>query len=440
MEPLLVFPVTKTAMTRFAHIADVHLGAFRDARLRELNLQAFEKAMAECGRRQVDFVIIAGDLFDINIPDLAVVERAVRAMRQLKTPIYAVYGSHDYSPTQTSVIDVLNEAGVLQKVSSGRYVETHENKGATESRGEKKENDASATGLSKLQLDVLTDPKTGVKITGISARKLGLEKTYFQDLDAAALEAISGPKIFVFHCAIQEHKPQSLQRVDAVPLSLFPKGFDYYAGGHVHARLLTDYGSGKIAYPGPLSAADFRDMEEAASAPHGFYVVDLDAKNVEFVPVGFGHVQLVRVDADGKTAQAANEKILQACQDVQTSDIGLLHAKGTLCEGKASDIDWTAARKALELKCPIVYLNNALESKERQSVRVDAQHPEAIAENVFKEVFADRTLAQGFGKDAGVKLALDLLRVLREENPGDNKKRWEDVVAAKAEKVLGIES
>ncbi len=70
-------------MARFAHIADCHLGAFRDARLRELNLQAFEKALDEVAKQNVDFVIIAGDLFDISIPDLSVVERAVRKMRQL---------------------------------------------------------------------------------------------------------------------------------------------------------------------------------------------------------------------------------------------------------------------------------------------------------------------------------------------------------------------
>src|SRR3989338_811625 len=207
-------------MVRFAHIADVHLGAFRDAALRELNIQAFEKALEEIRARNVDFVIIAGDLFDISIPDLSVVERAVRKMREIQVPIYAVYGSHDYSPTQTSIIDVLNEAGVLQKVSSGQYAEDNEVQKEKETPTSKPEKEKDLTPnapvlpdnrtapearTQKLKLDVITDPKTGVKITGISARKLGLEKTYFQDLDATALEAIAGPKIFVFHCAIQEH-------------------------------------------------------------------------------------------------------------------------------------------------------------------------------------------------------------------------------------------
>jgi len=118
----------------------------------------------------------------------------------------------------------------------------------------------------------------------------------------------------------------------------------------------------------------------------------------------------------------------------------LLHAFGTLLEGKPSDIDWNSARKALEQKCPIVYVNNALESKERQQVRVEAQTPSAIAEKVFREVLADRQLPEGLTKDAGVKLAMDLLEILRQENPGDNKKRWEELVAAKGAQVLQVEA
>ncbi len=458
-------------MVLFAHIADSHLGAFRDPALRELNLRAFEKALDECKKRDVDFLIIAGDLFDISIPDLSVVERAVRKLRELEKPVYAVYGSHDYSPTQTSVIDVLNEARVLTKVSCGEYGKAlapdsdEENRNTGKAGPDTKNADAIAGGREtkpqnahlpdeiirkndtdapsaifgkkqKLRLDVLTDPKTGVKITGISARKLGLEKTYFQDLDAEALEKMAGPKIFVFHCAIQEHKPSTLQRVDAVPLSLFPKGFDYYAGGHVHARLLTDFGNGKIVYPGPLSFADFRDLEEVTHQEHGFYAVDLDARKAEFVPVHVAAVRLVRVDAEGLDAKSADAKIQSACNDAQTGDVLLLHVKGTLSQGKPSEIDWQKARKTLVQRGPVVYLNNALETRERNQVRVDAKGPEAISEKVFRESLADSSWSQTLKGESGVKTSLALLEALREENPGDTKKRWDDVVAAKGEKVL----
>ncbi len=433
-------------MARFAHIADVHLGAFRDPLLRERNVRAFETAMAEAARRNVDFAIIAGDLFDISIPDLTVVQRAVRAMRAFGKPVYAVYGSHDYSPTQTSVIDVLNEAGVLTKVSSGAYADENADKTPAQESGNAKHsanenpeaNPASVAPRPKLVLDVLTDPKTGVKITGISARKLGLEKTYFRDLDTASLEALCGPKVFVFHCAIEDFKPSSLKRVDAVPLSVFPKGFDYYAGGHVHDRLLVEALGGKLVFTGPLSAADFHDLQELAKAPHGFYVVDVDAKTADFVPVDFGRVVALTLDANGMGAAAANEKLQALAQNAPACDVALLHMRGTLTEGKPSEVDTGAARKILLEKSASVYVNNALAAAEREAVFVDAEKPDEIAKKVFREMLADRDFSDALSGEKGTQKALALLEALRTENPGETKKRFEDVLAERAKKVLNI--
>lgn len=405
-------------MAKFAHLADIHLGAFRDQRLRELNLNAFETALDEAAKKNVDFAVIAGDLFHINIPDLAVVERAVRKMREFGKPVYAVYGSHDFSPTQTSIIDILHEAGVLTKVSSGNYV------------------DAETGGKQKLQLEPVTDAKTGVKLCGISARKLGMEKTYFQDLDAHALEALPGQKIFVFHCAIQEHKPQNLQRVDAVPLSLFPKGFDYYAGGHVHERLLTNFGQGQLAYPGPLFAADFRDLESLSKQPHGFYVVELGGRT-EFVPVAACRTHHERVSVEELDAQTAQEKILAAARKTPACDVALLEARGTLSRGKPSDVAWNKIRDALQQNGRIAYINkNQLQAKEQKSVRVTGHDPSQIATSVFRESLADRDVDPSFKGDAGTRKSLALLDVLKQENPGETKKRWEEKIVSDAIQVL----
>ncbi|MBI5036811.1 exonuclease SbcCD subunit D [Candidatus Micrarchaeota archaeon] len=398
-------------MVKFAHIADVHLGAFRDQRLREMNLKAFGKALDECARQNVDFVIIAGDLFDVNIPDLGIVEKAVQKMKALQKPVYVVYGSHDYSPTQTSVIDVLNEAGVLKKVSSGEYVD------------------------GKLKLDFVEDEKTKAKITGISARKLGLEKTYFKDLDAGALEHEQGYKIFVFHCAVAEHKPSSLQKMDATPLSLFPKGFDYYAGGHVHHRFVSEYGKGKIAEPGPLFAADFRDLDGLAEENHGFFLVENG--NMQFVPVRVCQVRRAKVGADGLTAEEAGERIRKACGEVEKGDVVLLHVRGKLKHGKPSDIKWSEIREMLERKCPILYVNRSgLETEEREASKVDAQHPDEIAEKVFKESLADTKYSEELKGEKGLAKSNRLLGILKEENAGETKKKWEEMINERGKVVL----
>ena len=71
-------------MYRFAHIADCHIGAWRDQTLRDLNIRAFEAAMDKCIEERVDFIIISGDLFDVNIPDLSSVKRTASKMREVR--------------------------------------------------------------------------------------------------------------------------------------------------------------------------------------------------------------------------------------------------------------------------------------------------------------------------------------------------------------------
>ncbi len=56
---------------KFAHLADCHLGSWKREELRKLNLESFRKAIDICIERKVDFVLIAGDLFDTAYPRLS---------------------------------------------------------------------------------------------------------------------------------------------------------------------------------------------------------------------------------------------------------------------------------------------------------------------------------------------------------------------------------
>jgi len=86
---------------KFAHLADMHIGAHREPALAHLAALAFTSAMDKCIEKEVDFVVISGDLFQSGIPDLVAVDNAVRKMREVREagiPIYVIYGSHDYNP------------------------------------------------------------------------------------------------------------------------------------------------------------------------------------------------------------------------------------------------------------------------------------------------------------------------------------------------------
>ena len=97
------------AMPRLLHMADVHLGArHRDLgdaadRQRERQLAAFRKAVDVALERDVDLVLICGDLFDSNSQPRRTVEKAAAELQRLADAnirTVLIPGTHDvYDPT-----------------------------------------------------------------------------------------------------------------------------------------------------------------------------------------------------------------------------------------------------------------------------------------------------------------------------------------------------
>jgi len=415
-------------MIRFAHMADVHLGAFRHQALRDLNLKAFEQAIDECVRSSVDFVIIAGDLFHVALPDMAVVDSAVKKIREAQAKglsFYVVYGSHDYSPTETSVIDVLCSAGVLKKISNADYGDD-----------------------GKLHLRVTAEEKTGVKLAGVSARTRSLEVEAFKQLDRSELEAVEGDKIFVFHTTIAEMKPAFLSAVEqAIALSDLPRGFAYYAGGHVHSRAeQREGGLGLIVYPGPLFASDYRDLEELSQRDAGFYIVTLEKGSAiaEFVPITVCKVKMLSYDAEGKNPQEFFDEMRD---DIETADVEgavvLLHVMGTLSRGKPGEIDFPKLQSLLmEKNALVVYLNrNALQAPESEALRVSFYSKPDAEEKVFRESLAlfKGVQEQSLQGESGLRLAQLLFVALKDPQAGEEmKKDFENRVCKRGCEVLGV--
>ena len=49
---------------KFAHLGDCHLGGWRIPELQKLNFEAFQYALVKSIKEKVDFILVAGDLFD----------------------------------------------------------------------------------------------------------------------------------------------------------------------------------------------------------------------------------------------------------------------------------------------------------------------------------------------------------------------------------------
>ena len=79
-----------------------------------------------------------------------------------------------------------------------------------------------------IELKFIVDTKTGAKITGIPAKKMGLERTDYEILDKKNLTNEQGFKIFMFHTGIEEFTSPNIPVEYTTPLSNFPRGFNYY--------------------------------------------------------------------------------------------------------------------------------------------------------------------------------------------------------------------
>lgn len=413
-------------MYKFAHLADCHLGANRELVLQNLELAAFKIALDKCIEEKVNFVVVSGDLFHANIPDMAVTNEAVKKMRQVKDegiPIYAIYGSHDYSPNETSMVDVLDSAGLISKIVRGKMQED------------------------KLELEFVVDPSTGAKLAGISARKRGLEKDYYEILDRDKLENEKGFKIFVFHSAITELKPELLSGMDSIPLSLLPKNFDYYAGGHIHqsaAKKLEGYGA--IVYPGPLFAGYPRDLEASAKGEkRGFYVVSFDEKieRVDFHETPVCNFAYIEYDASNKDSVQAQRQLLEKLEEGNVrGKLVILKIKGELSAGKTSDISSAQLRDLLVEKGAIYLSINrfGLTSKEYAGIKVIAEDVSTIEQKLFAESIGSvKISADKLKGESGVKIAVEMLRLMRqEEKTNETKKDYEDRMINSGLEILGL--
>ena len=93
---------------RFIHAADIHLDsplrgleAYPGApaeRLRIATRQAFDRVIDLCLEERVDFLIVAGDLFDTEVKDFHAAHAAAAQLRRLDQahiPVYLILGNHD---------------------------------------------------------------------------------------------------------------------------------------------------------------------------------------------------------------------------------------------------------------------------------------------------------------------------------------------------------
>ncbi|MFX1366481.1 MAG: exonuclease SbcCD subunit D [Promethearchaeota archaeon] len=354
---------------KFAHISDVHLGAWRNEKLNELGYIAFERAVNIIIEENLDFVIISGDLYDVSNPKVEVIDLATKELRKLRDhgiPVYGIMGSHDFSPSNKSMIRPLITAGLYIDVSKGE-----------------------STKDEKLKLDFCIDQKTKIKITGLRARKRCLEIEDYHILDLKSLEKETGIKIFVLHTLLSELKPIEFKDMQSTPKSLLPQGFDYYAGGHLHKTVpeklreveksLKIDDKTNIVYPGSLAPVNFRELEQYKFG--GFCIITGDIVNetsisnlnVKYIPIKVKEVVSLLIDCNNKSVTQVQDFLKKKIIETDFKDkIITIRMYGTLSSGRAYELKVDEIiQKIKELGAYEVLINkSSLTSKEYTPISV----------------------------------------------------------------------
>jgi DNA repair exonuclease SbcCD nuclease subunit len=368
---------------KFAHISDVHLGAWRNERLNELGYKAFEETVNIIIKEEVDFVVISGDLYDISNPKVEVIDVATRELKKLKDheiQVYGICGSHDFSPSNKSMIRPLISAGLFINVSEGNMMEN-----------------------GKLKLDFFQDQKTQIKLTGLRARKRSLEIEDYNVLDIDSLQSEKGPKIFILHTMLSELKPKEYKDMESAPKSLLPQDFDYYAGGHLHKTLPEKLRTkefyydlnrkNNIVYSGCIFPTNFREFETIKFG--GFCIISGESKDnkldlkVKYIPVKVKDVESISLNCANKSASMVQNLLKQELLSKDfRNKIVTVRIYGSLSSGQTYEIKSNEIiQKIKDMGAFEVLVNkNSLTTAEYKSISVSAgKSKEEIEATLIKE-------------------------------------------------------
>ena len=279
---------------RFLHAADIHLdspltglagvGGFAVERIRAAPRAAFETLIQRAIDDNVDFLIIAGDLYDGTWRDFNTglyFAAQMGLLRKAGIPAYILHGNHDAESQITRPLTLPENVSVFRARSAQTF-----------------------------RLDELN-----VALHGQSFRDKAVTDNLVPHYPAPIKGAFN---IGVLHTALGGIGPHANYAPCTLP-ELIAKGYDYWALGHVHQQQVLNE-KPHVVFPGNLQGRHVRE-----TGPKGAYLVTVeDGDVVDVVPLAFDVVRWAVLDVDvaraGTTAdivdlmRAALEEAAVVCE------------------------------------------------------------------------------------------------------------------------------
>jgi len=383
-------------MVKFAHLGDCHLGGWRQPELKELNFKSFQYAIEKCIKERVEFVLISGDLFDAAYPPIEILKETFGEFRKLKEaniPVFLIAGSHDFSASGKTFLDVLERAGFCKNVS------------IFEERNDK----------------IILHPTTlkNVAIYGYPGKKSSLE---VDDLERIKLDDTPGFfRILMLHTSIKG--AIGTLPIKSVDERTLPE-VDYLALSHLHIN----YNKNKIVYSGPIFPNNLSELEELHNG--FFYIFDNGKIRKEEIKLK----EVLVFDVELKDALSATEKIISIFEKENVADkIVVLKLAGILEKGKTLDIDFARIDSQLKKKGAFVFL--------RSTSRLHMPEPE-IKFDVLDTSNIENEIVQNFEEKTPSKFnqfILQLMKSLQVEKQDEEKVSvFQDRLISENKKILSV--
>ena len=396
---------------KFAHLSDCHLGGWRQPELQQLNIEAFEKAIKTCIEEQVDFILFSGDLFDSAFPPIEILKETFSEFRKLKDAgikSYVIAGSHDYSVSGKTFLEVLEKAGFCE-ICKFEDIGTDENK------------------------EIILKPiiHKSYHIYGYPGKKSGLE---VQDLKKIKINESyqENFRILMLHTTIKEvAKGLPIESIDLLEL---PKA-DYYALGHIHINFEKEINGKPAIYSGPTFPNNFKELEELKNG--SFYIIDVEGyTKIIRKEINLKEVELVEIELENSLT--GTEKIISELEKRQLNDkIVLLKIYGTLNQGKTSDIKFQEIQDYLKKAGVFCFLKNTskleVEKTENLQIKLQTHEMEKVEEVLIEEYEKENpSVLNEF-----IFPLMEALSIERQE--GEKNLNFEQRLIAGTNKILGVD-
>lgn len=342
-------------------MGDCHLGSWRQPELQELNFKSFEMAIEKCIQEKVNFILMAGDLFDSAYPPIEILKRAFGEFRKLKEAgikVFMIAGSHDYSVSGKTFLDVLEKGGFCEICP---YEEKEE---YTELKPIKYQN---------FEIFGYPGKKSGMEIENIKKMILPKETNNF--------------RILMLHTSITEAVGDL--PIESVSLKRLPKA-DYYAFAHLHINFEQKVNDKPAIYSGPIFPNSFQELEDLCYGR--FYIVQVEGF-VEAKKILLPLKEVVSINIQIENTLTGTQKIISEFEKHNLTDkIVLLRLYGRISQGTNADIDFKRITDYLEQKGIFSFLKNTnkLESKEGEvEIKITTGDMNKIEEVLIKQYELD---------------------------------------------------